>query len=51
MGGTSGLFSLDQSDKNAFIVLVFGQRNFELNLKHLFYLMQTCLQIFYPIFD
>ena len=41
MGGTSGLFSLDQSDKNAFTISVFGHKNFELNLKHLLFLSDT----------
>ena len=38
IGGISRLFSLDQSDENAFTVSAFGHRNFELNLEHLLFL-------------
>ena len=43
MSGTSRLFSLDQSDENAFTGSVFGHRNFELNLEHLLFLSDAKL--------
>ena len=38
MGWTITLFLLDQLDENAFIVSVFGQMNFELNIEYLLFL-------------
>ena len=43
MGGTSRLFSLDNSDENEFTVSVFGHSNFQLKLEHLLFLSDANL--------